>query len=238
MRSRHLLDSLHYAVEGIVHTLHVDWHLRYIALAGAVVLMVSVFASCTRVEMLLLALATTLVIMAELFNRAMEAVVDLLSPEYHASAKVAKDVAAAGVLMAVVCGLLVVAGVFVRAETLDALRGVGDRPGPHFLQVAVVGIITVVVAVLLAKLWQGHWNLARGGMISAHSALAFFCFISVCFLTEDVLVWGLALVPALLVAQARVEAGIHSVREVLIGAAVALAAGGLLYGVLPMRGGG
>ncbi len=238
MKPRHILDSLHYAVEGIVHTLHVDWHLRYIALAGAVVLTVSVFVNCTRVEMLLLCLAITLVVMAELFNRAVEAVVDLLSPEYHPRARVAKDVAAAGVLTAVVCGLLIVGGVFVRADTLDAIRGASPRPAPHFLQVALVGAVSVVVAVLLAKLWQGHWNLTRGGMISAHSALAFFCFVSVLFLSNDILVWGLVLIPAFLVAQARVEAGIHSVREVLIGAVVALVAGALLYGFLPMRGGG
>ena len=238
MKSRHLLDSFRYAFEGLAHAFHVDWHLRYIALCGAVVLMVSVFANATRPEVLLLCVATTLVMLAELINRAVEAVVDLLSPDIHPKARVAKDVAAAAVLVAIVCGLLIVAGVFTQAETLDALRGGGNRPPPHFLHVLVVGVITVVVAAVLAKLWQGHWNLARGGMISAHSALAFFCFVSVCFITTDIVIWALAFVPAVLVAQSRVEAGIHSVREVLIGAAVALAAGWLLYGLLPMRGGG
>jgi len=217
--------------------LHVDWHVRYIALCGAVALMVSVFADSTRVETLLLCVAITLVVMAELFNRAIEAVVDMVSPEFHPMARVAKDVAAAGVMVAIVCGLLIVAGVFTQAETLDALRGAGGRPAPHFLHVLLAGVFTVIVAALLAKLWQGHWNLTRGGMISAHSALAFFCFVSVCFLTTDIVIWALALVPAVLVAQSRVEAGIHNVREVLIGAAVALLAGWLLYGLLPMRGG-
>ena len=221
-----------------MHALHVDWHMRYIGLCGAVALMVSVFANSTRVEILLLCVAITLVVMAELFNRAIEALVDLVSPEVHPMARVAKDVAAAGVLVAIVCGLLIVAGVFTQAEAVDALRGLGGRPAPHFLHVLLVGVLTVIVAALLAKLWQGHWNLARGGMISAHSALAFFCFVSVCFLTTDIVIWALALVPAVLVAQSRVESGIHNVREVLIGAAVALAAGWLLYGLLPIRGGG
>lgn len=238
MKSRHLLDSFRFALEGLVHAFHVDWHLRYIVLCAAVVLMFSVFAHSTREEILLLFVAATLVVMAELVNRAVEAVVDLASPEIHPTARVAKDVAAAAVLVAIVCALLIVAGVFTQAPTLDALRGSGDRPAPHFLHVLVVGLITVIVAVVLAKLWQGHWNLARGGMISAHSALAFFCFVSVCFLTTDIVIWALAFVPAVLVAQSRVQGGIHSVREVLIGAAVALVTGWLLYGLLPMRGGG
>ena len=46
------------------------------------------------------ALAIALVVAAELANTAIEAVVDLLSPEVHPLAKRAKDVAAAGVLVA------------------------------------------------------------------------------------------------------------------------------------------
>lgn len=59
------------------------------------------------------ALATAFVLAAELLNTALEAVVDLASPEYHPLAKRAKDVAAAAVLVAsagaVAAGVLVVA---------------------------------------------------------------------------------------------------------------------------------
>jgi len=48
----------------------------------------------------LVALAIALVVTAELLNTALEAVVDLVSPEEHPLAKRAKDIAAAGVLVA------------------------------------------------------------------------------------------------------------------------------------------
>ena len=48
----------------------------------------------------LLALATALVLTAELLNTALEALVDLASPVEHPLAKQAKDVAAAAVLIA------------------------------------------------------------------------------------------------------------------------------------------
>jgi undecaprenol kinase len=64
----------------------------------------------------IVALAVGLVVAAELFNSALEAAVDLASPQDHPLAKRAKDVAAAGVLVAalaaaaagvaVLCGVL------------------------------------------------------------------------------------------------------------------------------------
>ena len=104
--------------------------------------------------------------------------------------------------------------------------------------VALAGAVTVIAAVILGKLWGGHGALTKGGVVSAHSALGFFCFVSVWFLTQDILVTGLALVLAVLVAQSRIQAGIHTVREVLIGVAVALLVGVGIYSVLAMRGGG
>jgi diacylglycerol kinase len=49
----------------------------------------------------------TLVWMAEFLNAAVEAVVNLASPDYHPMAKVAKDVAAAAVLLGAVASALI-----------------------------------------------------------------------------------------------------------------------------------
>lgn len=225
-------------MDGLEHTLQRDWHVMTLLVIGSLVLVFSAIARLTGVEVLLLCLAVALVVLAELLNSAIEAVVDLVSPGPHPLAKAAKDVGGAAVLVAIVTGLLVVAGVFLDAQMVETLRGMGERPEAHFLHVALGGVVTVVVAVILGKLWGRRGTLTRGGLVSAHSALAFFCFISVCYLTGDVIVWGLSLVLALLVAQSRVEAGIHSRREVLIGAAVAVVVGLALYGTLSMRVGG
>lgn len=59
----------------------------------------------------IIALTMGLVFLAELFNTALEATIDLVVEDYHAQAKLAKDVAAGAVLVsamvAVVVGLLV-----------------------------------------------------------------------------------------------------------------------------------
>jgi len=237
MRSRYLLDSARFAAEGLVHVLHKDWHVRVLFLVGALVLLASAVVRVTRVELLLLCLAVTLVVLAEVVNSAIETVVDLVSPEYHPLAKIAKDVGGAGVLVAIVMGSLIVIGVFVNAEALDTLRGASLRQPPHPLHVVLVGLVSVFVAVIIGKLWGGRGSLIRGGAVSAHSALAFFCFVSIWFLTPNILERVLAFILAVLVAQSRVDAGIHTVREVLIGAIVALVTGFALYGALVMRAG-
>jgi len=215
-----------------------DWHMRFICLMGAAVMLVSALLRVSRTDVLLLLLAISLVVLAEVFNRAIEVVVDLVSPSYHPMAKAAKDVAGAGVLVATIFGTVVALGIFVNADALKALQGLPTRPEPHILHVGLVGIVTVVAAVILGKLWGGHGSLTRGGLVSAHSALAFFCFVSILFMTPDVIVRALGFVLALLVAQSRLDAGIHTVREVVIGILVALLAGGGLYGFLAMRAGG
>jgi len=240
VKSRNLFQSVAHAIDGLVHVLHTHKHMRYHFLLGAVVMLISALLRVSRIELLLLCAAITFVVLAELVNSAIEATVDLASPEHHVLAKVAKDAAGAAVLVAIVGALIIGAGVFLTHDSLRVLQGAGGQTDPpHVLHVALVGVVTVLVAVILAKLWGGHVDVTRGGIVSAHSALAFFCFVSVWFLApHDIIVRGLAFVLAVLVAQSRVEAGIHNLREVLIGVAVALIVGIGLYWALALRAGG
>jgi len=74
------------------------------------VLVVSIWLRLDSIRWALLVLTAALVFAAEFFNTAVEVIVDLVSPEHHPLAKIAKDVAAAAVLVtaagAVVIGLL------------------------------------------------------------------------------------------------------------------------------------
>lgn len=68
-------------------------------------ILVIVFASwlqISRIEWAILILAMTVVWIGELFNTAIEAIVDLVSPEVHPLAKIAKDTAAGATLIAAI----------------------------------------------------------------------------------------------------------------------------------------
>jgi diacylglycerol kinase len=111
MKQPKFSQSLRHAVDGLVYTLQTQRnariHLGIAALVatGAVWLVIDIRGWC------LLALTIGGVWTAELFNTAIEAAVDLLSPDYHERAKIAKDVAAGAVLVmsltAIIVGLCV-----------------------------------------------------------------------------------------------------------------------------------
>lgn len=76
----------------------------------AVTIFVAIVAIILHVdwnEWLFLIIFIGLVWSAECFNTAIESVVDLASPELHPVAKIAKDTAAAGVLILAICAALV-----------------------------------------------------------------------------------------------------------------------------------
>ncbi len=92
----------------VLRTQHNAWiH----AVASVAILSVAVWLGLERLEWAVLILTVAMVWVAEFVNTAVEAIVDLLSPEIHPLAKIAKDIAAASVLIAalaaVVVGLLV-----------------------------------------------------------------------------------------------------------------------------------
>jgi diacylglycerol kinase len=106
-----LWRSFGHAITGVIRTWTRERNFRlHVAVAAAVTVM-SLVVQISRVEWAVLVFAMGLVFTAELFNTTVEAAVDLLSPEYHETAKTAKDAAAGAVLLsaltAAIVGLLI-----------------------------------------------------------------------------------------------------------------------------------
>ncbi|NMO94825.1 diacylglycerol kinase [Paenibacillus lemnae] len=94
--------SFRYACHGILHALKSEVNLKIHVSAAAMVFLAAALLDVGKWEWLSLLLASALVICAELFNTAVEAVVDLVSPESHPLARIAKDTAAGAVLVTAV----------------------------------------------------------------------------------------------------------------------------------------
>lgn len=102
--------SFVYAFHGFIYAVRTQRNLRIHLAISLIVLLAALFFHLSIPEVALVILAIMVVISAELFNTALEAIVDLVSPGHHHLARAAKDVAASGVL---VCALLaVVLGLF------------------------------------------------------------------------------------------------------------------------------
>ncbi len=80
-------------------------------MAAIVVLIVAVCMKLSAMEMIAIIVVIGMVWIAEMFNTAIEKILDHLSPAYHTDVKLIKDIAAAGVLVAAcvafVTGLIV-----------------------------------------------------------------------------------------------------------------------------------
>ena len=102
--------SFRYAVQGIVTALK-EQNLRFHLMSAVIVIIVAIITGVSMMEWLILIIVIALVIGAELFNTAIERVVDLASPQMHPLAKQAKDIAAGAVLVfavaSVIIGLLI-----------------------------------------------------------------------------------------------------------------------------------
>lgn len=105
------LASFGHSVRGIWVAMRGEFHMQVHAVATVVVIGLGFYYQLARLEWALVALAVAGVWAAELFNTALEALTDLVSPGFHPLAGKAKDVAAGAVLLAalgaVAVGLLV-----------------------------------------------------------------------------------------------------------------------------------
>jgi diacylglycerol kinase len=101
------VQSLGYALAGWLYMLRHQKNTRIMSLASVVVFAVAFWLQIDNLGWAVLFIAITGVWMAEFLNAAVEAVVNLASPEFHPMAKVAKDVAAAAVLLGAVASILI-----------------------------------------------------------------------------------------------------------------------------------
>jgi diacylglycerol kinase (ATP) len=117
-----LLRSFGYAIEGVAYILRTQRNARIEFVLGVIAVALAAWLGISAVEWAVLVITIALVMALEWINTSLELAVSLASPERHPSAKAAKDVAAACVLLGAVTSVVV-------ALLLFAPRLVGRLPG-------------------------------------------------------------------------------------------------------------
>ena len=234
-RSHSILQSFNYAFPGVIHVLRIERNMRIHFLIATAVLVLAFAYGVTKLELIALLLAIAFVLITEMVNTAVEATIDLSTREIDPLAKLAKDIAAGAVLIASVTALVI--GYLVFASRLaDPSYRLVERVREVPVHLTVIALVLTVIAVIASKAITGRGTPLRGGFPSGHAALAFGGWMAITFVSADyehrVLVSTLALVMALLVAQTRVESGIHSAREVASGAVLGTLVSMILFQTL------
>jgi diacylglycerol kinase (ATP) len=221
-RAPSLLDSFNYAFEGIIHVLRTQRNLRIHFAIAIGVIAAAAALGVQRDELIALLLAIAFVLVAEMVNSAIEGAIDVSTTSFDPNAKLAKDIAAGAVLIASVTAIAIGYLVFAHTaahRTARLLDRVRDAPA----EITLLALVLVILVVIATKAWTGRGTPLRGGLPSGHAAVAFAGWMSATYVINDehrFLISSITFIMALLVAQTRVEAGVHSALEVLYGGAL------------------
>ncbi|MDQ2679977.1 MAG: diacylglycerol kinase [Candidatus Eremiobacteraeota bacterium] len=209
--------SFHYAFSGIMYAAKTQANMRIHLAIAAVVLLATLYLRLERFYVIAIIILIVLVLALELVNTAVEAIVDLLTVAHHPLAKTAKDAAAGAVLVATIGAVVVGYLAFYQGIVSGGglvLAAVAQVPANAvFITLAVVGIVTI-----FAKAITGRGSALQGGAVSGHAAVAFAAATILAFFYQRPLAALIGYGIAVLVAQSRIEAGIHSLFEVTWGA--------------------
>jgi diacylglycerol kinase (ATP) len=231
-RRTSLLQSFNWAFDGIVHALRRERNMWIHFGAAVLVLIASLFFALTRLEVVALFVAISFVLITEMLNTSIEHVVDLVTDELDPRAKIAKDVAAGAVLVATLNALVVAYLIFydkITGVPYTVLRKLRTSP----VDLTVVALVLVILTAVIVKALTRKGTAFHGGMPSVHTAVAFAGWVAVTvFGTQTAYalpISAIGLFMAVLVAQSRVQAGIHTTLEVTAGALLGIGISLLIF---------
>lgn len=195
---------------------------------AAVVLVASLILGVGKVQFMILLFAVTLVMACELINTAIETAIDITTTTYDPLARIAKDVAAAAVLLSSIIAVAIGYIIFfprLNKASLAAVTRVRQSP----IHLTVIALFLVILVVIAAKAYTRTGTFLRGGWPSGHAALAGALFTAITLISGKQLLATLALIMALLVFQSRMEAKFHTYTQIISGAVIGILVTALVF---------
>ncbi len=107
------IRSFQYAFKGLAHIWADHQNIRFHIVIGLVTLLLSYILKISYIEYLIVLITIFFVIISEMMNTSIEEMTDLITKEHRLQAKIAKDVAAASVLLSALFAIIVGAIIFI-----------------------------------------------------------------------------------------------------------------------------
>ena len=233
IKSRNIADSFNAAIEGFLFVVKTQRNMRIHFLLAVLVLLFGIYLNFTRVELIMLLLTSTIVLITEMINTAMEIVMDYVEASHSQWVKVVKDITAGAVLAASISAVIVGYFLFLRDNLLYRIFKVemlklseSDWHISFFIFIVLIAIIITLKAIF------GRGKPLRGGMPSGHAAVAFSIWMLVAILSDSTFIVFAVLLLTLMVAQSRIQKKYHTIWEVVIGALLGIFTTLFLYRLL------
>ena len=210
------VKSLNYAVEGILHAAKTQRHVRIHFLVIIALLIVCFILGVQKNDFIIVSLIAALVIVSEIFNSAVETLVDMVSPRKNEMARVTKDMAAGAVLIS--AGTAIIAACYILLPYAESFYLKGFKIIKHDNgDIALSSMMIVTLSVIMIKSYFGKGTPLRGGMPSGHSALSFSAIISALYSFDNIILVSIIAAIGLIVSISRIIQRIHTPLEVFAG---------------------
>ena len=106
-KNQSFLKALKNAFNGVIYTWNTQRNLKIQAFFAIMATVLGIILKRSNIGWMILLITIFIVFITELFNTAIETVVDLYTEEYNEKAKIAKDVAAGAVSLMAICSVLI-----------------------------------------------------------------------------------------------------------------------------------
>ena len=110
---KRIINAFGYSCAGFKQTFKSEAAFRQDLLFCAVMFIISLFLKVTLIQWLLMITALFFILIMELINTAIEAIIDRISADYHELSKKAKDIGSLLVLMSFVLTFIIWGGIIV-----------------------------------------------------------------------------------------------------------------------------
>jgi len=108
----HIVKSFKFAADGVKEAFQSERNMKVHSVLMFLAIILGFILKLSLIEWATLIITIGLVLILELINTSLEQIVDIVSPEKQEKARVAKDLAAAGVLISAIVSILVAAFLF------------------------------------------------------------------------------------------------------------------------------
>jgi diacylglycerol kinase (ATP) len=190
-------------------------------LAAVFLILFGIYLGFGLIETAILCATISFVLVMEVVNTAIELTVDLIKSEFHPMARIIKDVAAGGVLIASINACAVGYMLFSKKLPFNIREHLITVKGSPW-QVTFIILILVLGVTIMSKLLLHKGTPLRGGMPSGHAAIAFSIWMIIAFLTNNLIVITLSFLMAFLISRHRIKDAVHTLQEVIAGSVLGI----------------
>lgn len=213
MRPKNFLESLNCAAEGVIHALKTQTHLKIHFIFFILLIILSLALNISIYDFVILMLLSAIVIVSELFNTAIEYMMDIFTKDFHITVKYVKDISAGAVLFVSLISMLLGMQILSKYFIFQS-----PNVAENMFFISISAVFLSVIAVVFLKAVNRTGRPFLGGMPSGHAAVSFSLFVSIYLATDSLILIIIAFLVTIIVSFSRFYRGIHKRAEVLYGA--------------------